>query len=130
MGIIRKGGDMVFEMLRKDMERINRLFSGEHSAIGEKPIVTVKTDARLFYRYLTEREIEWRERKHPLTLSDVTALGSHYGSFPISETELDALVQSTPLEPEKWGAHHKVWVGRWELGMSWDRKLVTRRLYR
>lgn len=87
----------------------------------------VKTDAPLFYRYLTEREIEWRQRQHPLILSDVTALGSHYGSFSIDETELNTLVLSTPLKPDVRGAHHRVWIGRWELGMSWDRHLVSRK---
>jgi len=82
------------------------------------------TNAPLFYRHLTEREIEWRQRKHPLTLSDVTALGSHYGKFNISDAELDALIASTPRAKSKYGAHHKVWIGKWELGMSWDGQLV------
>ena len=89
--------------------------------------IKVETDAPLFYKYLTERERKFRQRDHPLELSDVIALGSHYGSFPIGEAELDALVLSTPLKPSKWGPHHKVWVGKWELGMDWDRKLVARR---
>lgn len=89
---------------------------------GQKLKVT--TDAPLFYRYLTDREIEYRKRDHPLELADVTALGSHYGEFEISEEELDSLVVKTIRVDELWGAHHKVWIGRWELGMTWDNKLV------
>ena len=101
---------------------------------GQKLKVT--TDAPLFYTYLTDREREFRERDHPLKLSDVTALGSHYGEFEISEEGLDALVEATSpvsdykdIIPDLSGAraHHMVWIGKWELGMSWDRKLVYAR---
>lgn len=94
----------------------------------------VETDAPLFYRYLTDRERQFRQRDHPLKLSDVTALGSHYGEFEISEEELDALVEESSKEvsdykdiiPDLSGsrAHHRVWIGRWELGMSGDRELM------
>lgn len=128
----------------KDIERLNQAIArfqagwrrwdpfGPKSAPSNPgrftgPGMKVETDAPLYYRHLTEREIEWRQRKHPLTLSDVAALGSHHGSFPIDEEGLEALVLSTPLEPAgKWGPHHKVRIGKWELGMSWDNKLVSR----
>lgn len=84
--------------------------------------LNVTTDAHPFYRFLTGVEIEFRKREHPLELADVAALGSHYREFKIAEEELDSLVERTARVDKP--AHHKVWIGRWELGMSWDRKLV------
>ena len=70
----------------------------------------------------------------PLRLVDVAAVGASRGEFEISEEELDALVENAPRVMDTydsygkrvWGTevHHKVWMGKWEFGITWDRKLV------
>ncbi len=97
-------------------------------------VTTPDRDKQPFYFYLTEREQEFRASTRPLRLNDVIALGSHSGEFEISEEELDALVESAPRVIDTydsygervWGTevHHKVWMGKWEFGVTWDRKLV------
>ncbi len=63
----------------------------------------------------------------PLRLVDVAAIGASRGEFDISEEELDALVEAAPrvaLDAYDRSVHHQVWIGKWELGMTWDRKLI------
>ena len=86
-----------------------------------------RTEGALFYHYLTEREIEFRMQTRPLRLVDVAAVGASRGEFEISEEELDALVEAAPrvaLDAYEKDVHHHVWIGKWELGMTVDRKLV------